>query len=156
MKKAIDVKKIDGIVKRHKCRMSGLIGMLQDIQGSHGFLPKEALTRVAEALNAPLSQVYSLATFYKAFSLKARGKYMVSLCMGTACHVRGTERILDELERKLKIKAGNTSKDSRFSLETVNCLGACALGPLMVINGEYYAKMNAKKVGSILKKYEKS
>ena len=156
MAKASQLEKTDKIVKKHKSTMSGLIGMLQDVQDEYSYLPKEVLTDIAEKLNAPLSQVYSLATFYKAFSLKKRGKYLVALCMGTACHVRGSVKILEELEKALKIKAGETTPDGRFSLETVNCLGACALGPLVVINGEYYGKMNTGKVKSILKKYEKS
>ena len=156
MAKTEDLKKLDGIIKDHKTRKSGLVGILQDIQGQYNYLPKEALTYLAEKLNVPLSQTYSLATYYKAFSLKPRGKYLVSLCMGTACHVRGAERILEELQRVLQIRPGETSPDLRFSLETVNCLGACALGPLMVINGEYFGQMNARKVKTILKRHGKS
>lgn len=156
MAKTEDLKKLDGIIKDHKTRKSGLVGILQDIQGQYNYLPKEALTYLAEKLNVPLSQTYSLATYYKAFSLKPRGKYLVSLCMGTACHVRGSTRILEEVQRTLKIKPGETSDDAQFSLETVNCLGACALGPLMVINKEYYGNMSARKVSIILKKYQQS
>ena len=156
MAKVKDLKKVDDIIKRHKENISGLIGMLQDVQSQYNYLPKDALTHIAEKLNAPRSQVYSLATFYKAFSLKPRGKNLVALCMGTACHVRGAERVVEEIERVLNIKRGESTPDGHFTFETVNCLGACALGPLMAINGEYYGKMNAKKVKSILKKYEKS
>ena len=148
------LKKVDDIVERHENRLSGLIGMLQDVQNQHNYLPKEVLTYIAEKLNAPASQVYSLATFYKAFSLKPRGKYVVALCMGTACHVRGGERILNEIERSLNIKSGETTPDSMFTLETVNCLGACALGPLVVINGKYYGKMNPSKARAVIKKYK--
>lgn len=151
-----NLKHIKSIVKQHQDQKAGLVGILQDVQNEYNYLPKEAIVCIAEEANIPLSQIYSLVTFYKTFSLKPRGKYLISLCMGTACHVRGTERILDELERILKIKSGQTSLDARFSLETVNCLGACALGPLMVINGEYYSKMNARKINSILKKYAKN
>lgn len=134
---------------------SAVIGMLQDLQKKHNYLPKKELVGISKKLDMPLSQVYSLATFYKAFSLKPRGKYQVSLCMGTACHVRGGEAILGELEKKLEIKSGETAKDGSFSLEAVNCLGACALGPLMMINNEYYGKMTVDKVGTVLKNYEK-
>ncbi len=151
-----ETKKIDQIVKQHKSKASGLVGMLQDVQNEYNYLPQEALTRIAKSLNIPASQTYSLATFYKTFSLKPRGKYLVSLCMGTACHVRGSTRILEELQRTLKIKPGETSDDAQFSLETVNCLGACALGPLMVINKEYYGNMSPRKVSTILKKYQQS
>ncbi|MFC1699734.1 NADH-quinone oxidoreductase subunit NuoE [Candidatus Omnitrophota bacterium] len=155
IKASVDVKKVEAIIKRHKSKESGLVGMLQEVQGEYNYLPKQALTQIARSLKIPLSQAYSLATFYKAFSLQPRGKYLISVCMGTACHVRRSAKILEELERNLKIKAGETTADSNFSLETVNCLGACALGPLMVINGEYYGNMTAAKVKAILKKYKK-
>lgn len=155
MGKSKDLGKIDKILGRYQGQSSGLVGMLQDIQGQYKYLPKEALTYLSERLKVPLSQTYSLATFYKAFSLRPRGKYLISICMGTACHVRGATRILEELQRALKIEPGQTTSDQKFSLETVNCLGACALGPLMVINGEYYGNMSARKVSSILKKYQK-
>jgi len=155
IKTAIDLKKVDVIIKRHKSKESGLVGILQDLQGEYNYLPKEALTHIARSLKIPLSQAYSLATFYKAFSLHPRGKHLVSVCMGTACHVRRSAKILEELERNLKIKAGETTSDLNFTLERVNCLGACALGPLMVIDGEYYGNMTAAKVKNILKKYKK-
>jgi len=155
MAKASQLQKTDKIIKKHKSTMSGLIGMLQDVQNEYSYLPKEVLIDIAEKLKAPLSQVYSLATFYKAFSLKKRGKHLVALCMGTACHVRRADGILDELEKKLGIKAGETTKDSRFSLETVNCLGCCAIGPVMMIGDKYYGELTAKKVAVILEKYKK-
>ena len=155
MSKSKDLGKIDKILGRYQGQSSGLVGMLQDIQGQYKYLPKEALTYLSERLKVPLSQTYSLATFYKAFSLRPRGKYLISVCMGTACHVRGATRILEELQRALKIEPGQTTSDRKFSLETVNCLGACALGPLMVINGAYYGNMSTRKVSSILKKYQK-
>ncbi len=136
-----------------KSKKVDVIRMLQEIQNKHSYLPKKDLLYITKKLDIPLSQIYSLATFYKAFSLRPRGKFLVSICMGTACHVRGAEKILDEIQRTLKIKPGQTSEDLQFTLETVNCLGACALGPLMVINGEYYGSMNAKKAGTVLKKY---
>jgi len=139
--------------KVKKTKNRDVVGRLQEIQAKHNYLPKKDLVRITEELDMPLSQTYSLATFYKAFSLRPRGKFLISVCMGTACHVRGAEKILDEIQRTLKIKPGQTSDDGQFTLETVNCLGACALGPLMVINKEYYGSMNPKKVGTVLKKY---
>lgn len=136
-----------------KSKNVDVVGMLQEIQAKHNYLPKSDLYSLTKKLGIPLSQTYSLATFYKAFSLRPRGKFLISVCMGTACHVRGAEKILDEIQRALKIKPGQTSEDLQFTLETVNCLGVCALGPLMVINGEYYGSMSTKKVGAVLKKY---
>jgi len=155
MTKTKEVKKIDEIIQKYKGQRSGLVGMLQEVQDQYTYLSKETLTYIAEKLDIPLSQTYGLATFYKAFRLRPRGKYLISLCMGTACHVRGAERILEELKRALNIKPGETTQDLQFTLETVNCLGACALGPLMLIDGQYFGRMNAKKVRTILKKYEK-
>jgi len=149
-------KEVDEIVNRYEGQITGSVGILQDIQKRYNYLPKEALVHMAKRLDVPLSQVYGLATFYKAFSLKPRGKHLISVCMGTACHVRGAPRIADEIQRRLNIKPGQTSRDLQFSLETVNCLGACALGPLMVIDGEYFGKMSARKVEAILKRYKKS
>ena len=109
---------------------------------------------MTEELDIPLSQTYSLATFYKAFSLNPRGKFLICVCMGTACHVRGAAKIVNELCRRLNIKVGETTKDLKFTLETVNCLGCCAIGPVMQIGGKYYGHMTAKKVSGILEKYE--
>lgn len=150
------VKEVDEIVDQYESQLTGSVGMLQDIQNRYNYLPKEALVHMAERLNVPLSQVYSMATFYKAFSLRPRGKHLISICMGTACHVRRAPGILEALQRALDIKPGQTTRDLQFSLEKVNCLGACALGPLMVIDGEYFGKMSSKKVESILKRYKKS
>ena len=131
-----------------------VIRILQEIQSKYNYLPKKDLSRITKELNIPLSQTYSLATFYKAFSLKPRGKFLVSVCMGTACHVRGAARVVDELCRRLDVKVGETTKDLKFTLETVNCLGCCAIGPVMQINDKYYGHMTAKKVSNILQKYK--
>jgi len=149
-------KEVDEIVSRYEGQITGSVGILQDIQNRYNYLPQEALVHMAKRLNVALSQIYGLATFYKAFTLTPRGKHLISVCMGTACHVRGAMRILERLQRRLNIKPGQTSHDLQFSLETVNCLGACALGPLMVINGEYFGKMSARRVDSILKRYKTS
>jgi NADH-quinone oxidoreductase subunit E len=150
------IKDVDEIVDRYGARLTGSIGMLQDIQSRYRYLPKDALIRLAERLGIPLSQIFGLATFYKAFSLKPRGKHQICVCLGTACHVRGAPRIVDEVSRRLGVKPGETTDDNTFTLEAVNCLGACALGPLMVIDGEYFGGMTAKKVESVLKRYRNS
>ena len=150
------IEEVDRIVDLYGNRITGSIGMLQDIQSRYSYLPREALIHVAERLDIPLSQVFSLATFYKSFSLRPRGKHLIVVCMGTACHVRGATRLVDEIGRRLDIKPGETTGDNLFTLEAVNCLGACALGPLMVIDGEYYGNMAPKKVEAVLQKYQKT
>jgi len=132
---------------------SSLISILLDIQEEYNYLPPEAIVLVADKLDIRAIEVYSVATFYKVFSLKPRGKYIINVCVGTACHVRGGGKIVDEIQRELDIKDGETTKDMLFTLETVRCLGACALGPVMVVDGEYHGQMNAKKVSALLKKY---
>lgn len=130
-----------------------LITILQDIQAEYHYLPEEALRHVARRLNLPLIQVYGVATFFKAFSLKPQGKHKCSVCLGTACHVRGAPFILDELERQLGIKSGETTEDMEFTLESVNCLGACALGPVVVVDGKYHGQMNTGKAKKMMAKY---
>jgi len=148
------LKEVDEIVGRYKGQITGSVGILQDIQNRYNYLPKEALVHMAKRLNVPLSQVYSLATFYKALSLRPRGKHLISVCMGTACHVRGASRIADEIQRRLNIKVGETTEDDKFTFEVVNCLGCCAIGPVMVIDGKYYEHMAVRKINPILRKYE--
>ena len=143
---------VDSIIRKYDEKKEFLICILQDIQTKYGYLPKDALTRVAEQLNIPLIQVYSVATFFKAFSLEPRGKHLINVCLGTACHVRRAERVLDKIKRDLGIEAGQTTEDRKFTLETVNCLGACALGPITVLDGKYHGQMTTAKVDSILKK----
>lgn len=130
-----------------------LIAILQDIQEEYSYLPQKALKIVSRTLGIPLIDIIAVATFYRAFSLKPRGKHLVTVCLGTACHVRGGPKILDEFERKLKVKAGETTEDGHFTLETVACLGCCAIGPVVVIDGDYHAQTTIRKVDSILKKY---
>ena len=144
------LQKVNDIVNKYKDEKSVLISVLLDVNKEYKYLPKEILIYVSEELDIPLSQIYNVASFYSAFSLEPRGEHIVSVCMGTACHVRGAPRVLDELERKLGIKAGETTEDMKYTLETVNCLGACALGPLVTIDGKYYGKMSAAKVEKIL------
>ena len=130
-----------------------LLAILQDIQEKYQYLPEDTLKQIALHLKLPLTQVYAVATFYNAFSMKPKGKYVIQVCMGTACHVRGAKGIVEEIERLLNIPRGTTTPDKRFTLETVNCVGACALGPVQVINGEYHGHLTRKKVDQILKQY---
>ncbi|MDQ7779622.1 MAG: NAD(P)H-dependent oxidoreductase subunit E [Planctomycetota bacterium] len=144
---------VDKIVSKHKYDPAALIGVLQDVQKQYNYLPESALERVSRRLGVPLNRVYAVATFYRAFSLKPRGKHHVCVCLGTACHVRGAGRVAEELQRRLEIKPGGTTKDGLFSLEEVNCLGACALGPVVVVNGEYHGQQTSKRVGEVVQHY---
>lgn len=128
-----------------------LISLLGEIQDRYHYLPHISLVLLSETLNVPLSQIYSVATFYNAFSLKPRGAHLVRVCMGTACHVRGAPHILNRLETKLNIQAGGTTRDRNVSLETVNCLGACALGPITVVDGTYTGQMDIAKADRLLR-----
>lgn len=132
-------------------RRGGLIAILEAIQERQGYLSEEALRIVSKQTGRSLVDIYGVATFYRSFSLKPRGRHLICLCLGTACHVRGGPRILDEFERRLEIKAGETTPDGEFTLETVNCLGACALGPVVVVDGQYYANVDGAGVKRILR-----
>ena len=131
-----------------------VISILRDIQSEYHYLPEHALRAVASQLGLPLIQICGVATFFKAFSLKPRGEHTVTVCLGTACHVRGAPAVLDEVKRQLGTEPGNTTDDMRFTLETVNCLGACALGPILVIDGKYHGQMSPRKAKKILKKWQ--
>ena len=149
----MELREVDQVLKEYGYEESAILGILQDIQDRDRYLAKEVCEHIAEKLSIPVARVYRLATFYRAFSLTPRGRHLVSCCMGTACHVRGAPRILDKLEMDLSIEPGGTTKDLMFSLEAVNCLGACATGPLVVIDSNYYGHMSAMKVDSVLKEY---
>jgi len=127
-----------------------LLSILQDIQAECGYLPEERLIETAKTLNIPLIDVYGVATFYSTFSLTPKGRHQVKVCLGTACHVRGSSRIRKEVERRLDIKPGETSEDGEFSLETVMCLGCCAIGPVVVVNDRYYGSVTTAKLESVL------
>jgi NADH-quinone oxidoreductase subunit E len=145
--------KVGEIIERYKGEKGATVAILQDLQEEYHYLPPEALGQVAASLDIPLSRVLRVATFYRAFSLTPRGKYLINVCLGTACHVRGGVRNLEELQNDLGIQAGETTQDGLFTLEKVYCLGGCALGPLIVIGGKYYSKMNPLKVEAVLKEY---
>jgi NADH-quinone oxidoreductase subunit E len=146
--------KIQAIVDRYEGDKGQLVSILQDIQTEYCYLPKEALEEVVKVLNVPMSQVYGVATFFKAFSLTPRGRHLIKVCLGTACHVRGANRVVDKMELDLGVKRKETTKDLRFTLETVNCVGCCALGPMVMIDDKYHGQMSSDKVSSLLAKYE--
>jgi NADH-quinone oxidoreductase subunit E len=146
--------KVKQVLEKHGNDNSMLVGILQDVQASIGYLPKEALLAVSQDLGIPQSRVYSVATFFKAFSLTPRGRHLISVCMGTACHVRGADSVLEKIERELNIKRGETSKDLKFTLETVNCVGSCALGPMVIIGEDYHGEMTSENIVPVLKQYD--
>jgi len=150
----MDKDKIDEIIEKYPSDPSSLIQVLLEIQSEVHWLPKEAIQRVSEKLQVPLNRIQHIATFYKAFSLVPKGRHEIHVCVGTACHVRGAQRILDRVQDLTGISPGETDLDMKFSLETVNCLGCCALGPVMVVDGEYHGKMAPAKSEDVLKNYE--
>ena len=131
-------------------RPSELIEILHEVQAECGYLPEQALYEASERLDVPLIEVFRVANFYKAFTLSPRGKHLITVCTGTACHVRGAPRLLDELSGQLGVCAGETTADMAFTVEAVNCLGACALGPVVVLDGEYYEHMTPGKLRELI------
>ncbi len=148
----ISIDEIHSIIAQEACHDGSLISVLEAIQARYRYLPPEALVLASEQLGVPLSQAYSVATFYHAFSLKPKGKHSLHVCMGTACHVRGSPQVLDRLQTKLGVRAGGTTRDRMFTLETVNCVGACALGPIVVADEEYLGQMSPQKADQLLKR----
>lgn len=149
-------KAIERIVEKYGSAQTDVLEMLIDIQERERYLSREALHHLSEKLAVPLTRLYRLATFYDALSLKQRGRHQIHVCMGTACHVRGAARILEQLESCLAIKSGEVTPDLEFGLETVNCVGACALGPVVQVDGEYHGHMSVSKVEGMLKKYSET
>jgi NADH-quinone oxidoreductase subunit E len=141
------------VLQKHQHDKALLVDVLQDLQAKIGYLPKEVLEETGKGLGVPVSRVYSVAPFFKAFSLKPRGRHLINVCLGTACHVRGADRVLAKIEQELNIKAGGTTSDLRFTLETVNCVGACALGPMVIVGEDYHGEMTPEGVVSVLKQY---
>jgi tungsten-dependent benzoyl-CoA reductase-related protein bamG len=148
------LEKVDEIIDKYAGKEGGLIQLLLDIQSELNWIPKEAMDRISERLEVPVSQIYRIASFYKAMSLTPRGRHIINVCLGTACHVRGGPRIMDRAKQILGVDVGETTPDMRFTLERVNCLGCCALGPVMVVDGEYYGKVTPARVKEILKSYD--
>ena len=145
-----DSQDILGILEKHDGGGHGLIAILEEIQAKHGYLSEKALRTLGDRTGHSLVDIYGVATFYRSFSLQPRGKHLISAGLGTACHVRAAPRIVEELERQLGIKAGETTPDKEFTLETVNCLGACALGPVVVVDGRYFSHVDTAAVKRIL------
>jgi NADH-quinone oxidoreductase subunit E len=150
----MDKDRIDQIIDKYQAEPSYLIQVLLDIQAENHWLPKDALEQVGQRLKVPMTWIQHIATFYKAFSLVPKGRNKIHVCMGTACHVRGAMRVLDTVQDLTGIKAGETDLDLKFSLQTVNCLGCCALGPVVEINGKTHGKMAPGKAADVLKNYE--
>ena len=149
----MDNDRVDQIIEKHNSEASSLIQVLLDIQSENRWIPKNALERISDKLQVPLTRILHITTFYKAFSLVPKGRHEVHICMGTACHVRGAPRLLDSIEDTIGIKPGQTDLDLKFSLETVNCLGCCALGPVVEIDGKTHGKMTPSETADVLKNY---
>ena len=151
----LDLVFFDSVLEQNEHDTENIIMILQDLSARYNYLPKEALTYVAERLSVPLSHIYGVATFYKAFSLTPRGKYIINVCLGTACHVRGAEKIKETIEQRLDIHEGETTEDLKFTLESVRCLGCCALGPVITVNEKYHGGLDRKKALTIVEQYGK-
>jgi NADH-quinone oxidoreductase subunit E len=147
-----DIEKIREIISRNPAQPSSLIAVLQDIQREIHYLPCEALKETAKALYVPLSKVFSASTFYNAFSLTPRGENIIRVCQGTACHIRGADQVLEQLETGLQIKAGQTTPDMKFTIEVVNCVGACAMAPVMIVNNKYHANVRCDRALRLAKR----
>ncbi len=148
-----DLKKITTLIGNNENGRGTLVPLLQDINIEYGYLPENILKYVSSELDIPLSQIYNIVTFYKGFSLTPRGRYVISVCLGTACHVRGGRKIMDALERDLGIKAGQTTPDLNFTLEAVRCVGVCGLAPVVIVGEDFYGKMNQVKAQKTVGKY---
>ncbi|MBC7289175.1 MAG: NAD(P)H-dependent oxidoreductase subunit E [Armatimonadetes bacterium] len=149
---AVDEERIAQLVERRRHEPAALLAVLQDIQEDLHWLPEDALRVVAKMLDVPLTQVYRVATFYKALSLEPQGRHIIRVCVGTACHLRGAPSVLDTLSRLLRIGPGETTDDFQFSIETAHCLGACALAPVVSIDGKYHGQMDPVKVREVIER----
>jgi NADH-quinone oxidoreductase subunit E len=145
--------KVKQVLKNYGKDSSALIDILHDTQAAIGYLPKEALEAISDGLDVPLSRIYCVVTFFKAFSLNPRGRHLVSVCMGTACHVRGADKVVEQIEKELGIKAGQNTPDLKFTLETVNCIGSCALGPMVTVDDDYHGQVTSESIVPVLKQY---
>jgi NADH-quinone oxidoreductase subunit E len=144
---------VEKIIQQHHAQKSALIAMLQDVQNQYSYLPQDVLMHITHTVGVPLSRAYSLATFYRAFSLKPKGRHPIAICTGTACHVKNAVKILEKFERQLNIKVGETTPDLNFGLEEVRCLGCCGLAPVVTVGPELYGKVTLPKVDHIIKQY---
>jgi NADH-quinone oxidoreductase subunit E len=144
--------RLEQIIQDYNEHEISLIAVLQEVSEIYGYLPEEKMEQVAQATGVPISRIYSLATFYRSFRLEPIGRSHICVCVGTACHVRGATQVVETIERELGLEAGETSEDLEYTLETVNCLGACALGPLVTINGEYHGKQTQSTIQKLVRK----
>jgi len=146
--------KVDEIIDRYPAQQGVLIQLLLDLQSEFTWIPKEVILRISGRLQIPVSQIYRVASFYKAMSLTPRGRHIVNVCLGTACHVRGGARVMDKVEEALKIRAGETTQDMKFTLERVNCIGCCAMGPVVLVDKDYHSKVTPAKIKAVLESYD--
>ncbi len=149
----IDFEKADLLIDQHGKSEKDLIQVMLAIQEEFNFLPSEILERISEKLDVSMIRIYQVAAFYKFFNLEERGKHIITVCKGTACHVRGSNMLVDQVDRVLKIRPGETTEDMQFTIEEVNCLGCCAIGPVMTVDNKYYGNMSVSKVERVLNKY---
>jgi NADH-quinone oxidoreductase subunit E len=149
-----DVTQVDKVIENYGKKPVSIIGMLQDIQTRFRYIPREAVRRLSEVLHIPESQIYHIVTFYKAFSLVPRGRHEIRVCLGTACHISGGKRIAEGFENTLKVQTGHTTKDGQFTLETVNCVGACGLAPVVMVDEEVHGMVKPSKIAEILGHYK--
>ncbi len=150
----MDAQLVESILERHPRDASSIIQVLLDVQNELYYLPRDVLEYVSSALHVPLSRSYHLATFYKAFSLKPKGKYPIAVCTGTACHVQGALKIMDQISRELQIREGETTPDNRFSVESVRCLGCCGLAPVVTVGKNLHGKVPVSRISKILQQYK--
>jgi NADH-quinone oxidoreductase subunit E len=152
----MDFEAVDLVIDKHHEKRTALISILHEIQDKYHHLPEKALKKVASRLQMDLNDIYGVATFYKSFSLVPKGKHSITLCLGTACHVRGGPKILREVKKLLNIEPGQTTEDNKFSLNVVNCLGVCAIGPVMFLDGKFYGELNPVKAKRIIERINKN
>ena len=151
---AIDIKKVDEVISRYEKSDESLLAILQDFQKEFLYVPEEGMQRLSELFDVPESKIYAMGTFYKALSLVPRGRHTIKVCTGTACHLKGANQIIDTVERELDVKRNSTTTDGRFTLESVNCVGACAMAPLVVVDEDYHGQVRTSKIMDVLKKYK--
>jgi NADH:ubiquinone oxidoreductase subunit E len=152
----MDVAGVDEILSKFDGVKGNLIGILHEVQNRYSYLPEEELRYISKRTRIPMTQIYSIANFYNRFSLKPKGKNVISVCLGTACHVKGAEKVMNALHERLNIQTGETTDDMQFTLEEVRCIGACSLAPAVVVNEETYGQVTPKQVASLLKQHESS
>ncbi|MBN1635774.1 MAG: NAD(P)H-dependent oxidoreductase subunit E [Deltaproteobacteria bacterium] len=151
---AVDIKKVDEVISRYEKSDESLLAILQDFQKEFLYVPEEGMRRLSELFDVPESKIYAMGTFYKALSLVPRGRHTIKVCTGTACHLKGANQIIDTVERELDVKRNSTTADGRFTLESVNCVGACAMAPLVVVDEDYHGQVRTSKIMDVLKKYK--